>query len=136
MQTRKAYKETFATEKWKLHSVNSILADTNVATATPDVQTLQSIQAADVHVSSGPAYSNQHGLPRPPDGMVAIDSSGNALTPLSKPETCVDAAARGRSLMQPGATDHHAGALVRLGHALESRGVNGMIRILILVMST
>lgn len=52
------------------------------------------------------------GLPDPPDCMVAVDTSGNAVSHLSKAETCIDATARGMKILQAGATDGRAGSVV------------------------
>eukprot|EP00892_Ulva_mutabilis_P001952 jgi/Ulvmu1/11758/UM008_0172.1 len=109
-RTKNAYKEAFSSDHWKLHGVNSILADANTSSTPPDLPTSQSGQPTGIPDRSTTASGAQC-IPHPPDGMVAADASGNALSPIRKPETCVDATARGMKIMQAGTTDRNSGSL-------------------------
>lgn len=113
LQTKQAYKEAFATDRWKLHSVNSILAETDGSGPRLDVPVQDRADNLETTGSlSAAAKANQNCLPNPPQGMVVVDTTGNPVSHVSKPETCVHATARGMKILKAGATHAGSGAVV------------------------
>lgn len=107
MQTKKAYKEAFSTDKWKLQSVDSILEEkTGVRPPGYGVHRDQLAQEAAV-----PGGLNE--MASPPDGMVIVDSDGNPLSPVREAATCVDATARGMKILKEEAKTGRLGVQVR-----------------------